>query len=37
MGLRFRNRVGLAAGLDKNARCVEGLFAMDSASSRSAR
>jgi dihydroorotate dehydrogenase len=28
MGLRFRNRVGLAAGLDKDARCVEGLFAM---------
>jgi dihydroorotate dehydrogenase len=28
MGLKFRNRVGLAAGLDKNARCVEGLLAM---------
>jgi dihydroorotate dehydrogenase len=26
MGLKFRNRVGLAAGLDKDARCVEGLF-----------
>jgi len=25
MGLRFLNRVGLAAGLDKNARAVEGL------------
>jgi dihydroorotate dehydrogenase len=24
-GLRFPNRVGLAAGLDKNARCVDGL------------
>ncbi len=23
MGLRFRNRVGLAAGLDKDARCIE--------------
>jgi dihydroorotate dehydrogenase len=28
MGLRFRNRVGLAAGLDKDARCVAGLLAM---------
>jgi len=28
MGLKFRNRVGLAAGLDKDARCVPGLFAM---------
>ena len=28
MGIRFRNRVGLAAGLDKNARCVGGLLAM---------
>jgi dihydroorotate dehydrogenase len=28
MGLKFRNRVGLAAGLDKNARCIEGLLAM---------
>jgi dihydroorotate dehydrogenase len=28
MGLKFRNRVGLAAGLDKDARCVEGLLAM---------
>ena len=24
-GLRFPNRVGLAAGLDKNARCIDGL------------
>ena len=28
MGLKFRNRVGLAAGLDKDARCIEGLLAM---------
>lgn len=28
MGLKFRNRVGLAAGLDKNARCIEGMLAM---------
>ena len=28
MGLKFRNRVGLAAGLDKDARCVEGMLAM---------
>jgi dihydroorotate dehydrogenase len=28
MGLKFRNRVGLAAGLDKNARCVAGLMAL---------
>jgi dihydroorotate dehydrogenase len=28
MGLKFRNRIGLAAGLDKDARCVEGLLAM---------
>jgi len=28
MGVKFRNRVGLAAGLDKDARCIEGLFAM---------
>jgi dihydroorotate dehydrogenase len=28
MGIKFRNRVGLAAGLDKDARCVEGLLAM---------
>lgn len=28
MGLEFRNRVGLAAGLDKDARCIEGLLAM---------
>ena len=28
MGLQFRNRVGLAAGLDKDARCIEGLLAM---------
>ena len=27
-GLRFRNRVGLAAGLDKNARCIDALGAM---------
>ncbi len=27
-GLRFPNRVGLAAGLDKNARCVDGLAAL---------
>lgn len=27
-GLRFPNRVGLAAGLDKNARCIDGLGAM---------
>lgn len=27
-GLRFPNRVGLAAGLDKNARCIDGLSAM---------
>jgi dihydroorotate dehydrogenase len=27
-GLHFPNRVGLAAGLDKNARCIEGLGAM---------
>ena len=27
-GLKFRNRVGLAAGLDKNARSVAGLMAM---------
>ena len=27
-GLRFRNRVGLAAGLDKNGRCIDGLGAM---------
>ena len=27
-GLHFPNRVGLAAGLDKNARCVDGLGAM---------
>ncbi len=26
--LRFPNRVGLAAGLDKNARCIDGLAAM---------
>ncbi len=28
MGLKFRNRVGLAAGLDKDARCIEGLLAL---------
>ena len=27
-GLRFPNRVGLAAGLDKNAHCIDGLAAM---------
>ena len=27
-GLRFPNRVGLAAGLDKNARCIDGLAAL---------
>jgi dihydroorotate dehydrogenase len=27
-GLRFPNRVGLAAGLDKDARCIDGLGAM---------
>jgi dihydroorotate dehydrogenase len=27
-GLRFPNRIGLAAGLDKNGRCIEGLGAM---------
>jgi len=28
MGIRFPNRVGLAAGLDKDARCIDGLGAM---------
>jgi dihydroorotate dehydrogenase len=28
IGLRFANRVGLAAGLDKNARCVKGMAAL---------
>jgi dihydroorotate dehydrogenase len=28
MGLKFRNRVGLAAGLDKDVRCANGLLAM---------
>jgi dihydroorotate dehydrogenase len=28
MGLKFRNRVGLAAGLDKDGRCIGGLLAM---------
>lgn len=28
MGCRFANRVGLAAGLDKNARCVRGMAAL---------
>jgi dihydroorotate dehydrogenase len=28
MGLRFPNRIGLAAGLDKNGRCIDGLGAM---------
>lgn len=27
-GLKFRNRIGLAAGLDKNGRCIDGLGAM---------
>ncbi len=27
-GLHFPNRIGLAAGLDKNARCIDGLGAM---------
>jgi len=27
-GLQFPNRVGLAAGLDKNGRCIDGLAAM---------
>jgi dihydroorotate dehydrogenase len=27
-GLRFANRVGLAAGLDKNGRCIDGFAAM---------
>ena len=27
-GLRFPNRVGLAAGLDKNGRCIDGLAMM---------
>ncbi|CAN5484001.1 quinone-dependent dihydroorotate dehydrogenase [soil metagenome] len=27
-GLKFRNRVGLAAGLDKNGACIDGLAAM---------
>jgi dihydroorotate dehydrogenase len=27
-GLQFPNRIGLAAGLDKNARCIDGLGAM---------
>ena len=27
-GLNFPNRVGMAAGLDKNARCIDGLAAM---------
>ena len=25
-GLKFPNRVGLAAGLDKNARCIDGVI-----------
>ncbi|MFM2069600.1 MAG: hypothetical protein RLZZ584_4509, partial [Pseudomonadota bacterium] len=28
MGLTFPNRIGLAAGLDKNGRCIDGLGAM---------
>ena len=27
-GLKFPNRIGLAAGLDKNGRCIDGLGAM---------
>jgi dihydroorotate dehydrogenase len=27
-GLNFVNRVGLAAGMDKNGRCIDGLGAM---------
>lgn len=27
-GLRFANRIGLAAGMDKNGRCIDGLGAM---------
>ena len=27
-GLTFPNRVGLAAGLDKNGRCIDGLAAL---------
>jgi dihydroorotate dehydrogenase len=27
-GIRFPNRIGLAAGLDKNGRCIDGLAAM---------
>jgi dihydroorotate dehydrogenase len=27
-GLKFRNRIGLAAGLDKNGRCIDGFGAM---------
>ncbi|MEG0676929.1 MAG: quinone-dependent dihydroorotate dehydrogenase, partial [Comamonas sp.] len=27
-GLKFPNRVGMAAGLDKNARCIDALAAM---------
>ena len=27
-GLKFRNRIGMAAGLDKNGRCIDGLGAM---------
>ena len=27
-GLRFANRIGLAAGLDKNGRCIDGLAAL---------
>ena len=36
MGLEFPNRVGLAAGLDKNGDCIDALAAWVSASSRSA-
>src|SRR5690606_18548660 len=27
-GLRFPNRIGMAAGLDKNGRCIDGIGAM---------
>src|SRR5699024_12229899 len=34
MGLTFRNPVGLAAGLDKNADCIDGLADLDRKSTR---
>jgi dihydroorotate dehydrogenase len=36
MGLEFPNPVGLAAGLDKNGECIDGLAGWASASSKSA-